>query len=118
MNLSGTVNYEDDESKGQIVDDWLSNRSSDPDELTFGVLTHVTGCDWKRTYLWTAPVNLDVSHVDENEQTRQDGIGECARLSNLLPQTKPEVVRKADVDAGSPILNGKSLIKRARTECT
>jgi len=70
MNLARAVIYEDDESKWQIIDDWLSDRSRYLDDLAFGALTDSARCDRKRLHFWTSPVRFDLSNVNQNKQTR------------------------------------------------
>src|SRR6185369_269785 len=45
MNLARAIVYEDDESERQIIDDWLRDRSRYLDDLAFGSLTDVAGCN-------------------------------------------------------------------------
>ncbi len=118
MNFAGAIVNKDDESEWQIVNNRLSDRSSDRDELAFSVFAHVAGFDRKRLHFWTTAMRFDCGHIYEHEQSGQDCISELPCHANLLPEPKAKVVRSADVDSTRAILNRKALIESARAECT
>lgn len=70
MNFSGTVVDEADETEWQIIDDWLSDRPSDRDDLAFSGFTDGAGRDRKRLHFWTTPMNLHFGYINENKQPR------------------------------------------------
>ena len=54
MNFAGAIVNEDDESEWQIINDRLSDCSSDRYKLPFRAFAYVAGCNRKRPHLRTA----------------------------------------------------------------
>lgn len=67
MNFAGAVINEDDESEGQIIDDRLSDCSSNPDQPAFRIFAYIAGGDCKRPHFRTPAMSFDIGHIYEHK---------------------------------------------------